>query len=394
MNWTIQQAADAVLLETTSRAGGAPGVVAMATDRKANFYEGCAGVRELGRDTPMTSDTVMGIFSCTKAITGTAVMQLVEEGRIRLDDAARKYIPEIADLQVLEGFDPDGQPRTRPPKRDITVNDLMLHTSGLTYEFFSAEELKFRAARKIPSVLSNTFASIRSVLLWDPGERWGYGINLDWLGLVVERQRGRRLSEVFKERIFGPLGMADIAYSLSESMGARRAVIHMRARDGQLTPKPDLVSPQPSEMDMGGHGLYSTVGEYMKFIRMILNDGAGRHGRVLKAETVAQMSANGLGALKCSPWKSCMPWLCNDGDFFPGTSKSWAYTFMVNDEDAPTGRPAGSLMWAGLANLFYWIDRKNGIGGFYATQVLPFLDVAAYPGFVEFESAVYRSLER
>jgi methyl acetate hydrolase len=126
----------------------------------------------------------------------------------------------------------------------------------------------------------------------------------------------------------------------------------------------------------------------------VLNDGAGARGRVLKADTVAQMCRNGLGPLKCTPWKSCNPSLTNDGEFFPGTSKSWAYTFQVNDEDTPSGRPAGSLMWAGLGNLFYWIDRRNGIGGYFAAQILPFQDVAAYPAFVDFESAVYRTLRR
>jgi methyl acetate hydrolase len=394
MKWSIQQAADAVLQECTGRAGGAPGVVAMATDRKGNFYEGSAGKRELGKDAPMTPDSVMAIFSTTKAFTGTAAMQLIEEGKLRLDDAARKHVPEIAELQVIDGFDAAGRPRTRPPKRDITINDLMLHTSGLCYEFFSTDDLNYRKARNIPTVVSNTFASIRTVLIHDPGERWTYGVNLDWLGLAIERLRGERLSEVFRERIFGPLEMTDIGFTMNESMRARRAVIHSRAADGKLTPLPDLILPQPPEMDMGGHGLYSTVGEYMKFIRMMLNDGAGPGGRVLKAETVERMSRNGLGALKCTPWKSCNPGLTNDGEFFPGISKSWAYTFMVNDEDTPSGRPAGSLMWAGLGNLFYWIDRRNGIGGFFGSQILPFQDVAAYPGFVDFESAVYRTLRK
>ena len=141
---------------------------------------------------------------------------------------------------------------------------------------------------------------------------------------------------------------------------------------------------------MGGHGLYSTIGEYMKFIRMILNDGAGLNGRVLKPETVAQMSKNGLGELKSGGWITSIPSLANEGEFFPGLQKSWAYTFQVNEEDTPSGRPAGELMWAGLANTFYWIDRKNGIGGYWGSQILPFQDVASYPGFVDFETAVYK----
>ena len=387
-------AADTILNCTVNAAGGAPGVVAMATDRKANFYEGAAGRRELGKDQPMTTDSVMAIFSTTKALTGTCVMQLVEEGKLRLGDAAKRYVPEIAEIQVLDGFDSSGQPKSRAPKRDITVNDLMLHTAGFCYEFFSHDDLKYRNAKGIPTVVSSSFASIRTVLLHDPGERWTYGCNVDWLGRIVEQQRGKRLGEVMKERIFDQLGMVDIGFTMSESMKARRATIHDRAMDGKLTPLPDLVLPQPPEMDMGGHGLYASVGEYMKFIRMMLNDGAGPNGRVLKAETVAQMCQNGLGSLKSGGWTTSIPSLSNDGEFFPGLPKSWAYTFQVSEVPTPSGRPAGSLMWAGLANLFYWIDRKNGVGGFWGSQILPFQDVASYPGFVDFETAVYQHLPR
>ncbi|MFP6682632.1 MAG: serine hydrolase, partial [Gammaproteobacteria bacterium] len=186
--------------------------------------------------------------------------------------------------------------------------------------------------------------------------------------------------------------MRDIAFTMSDSMRTRLATIHQRGEDGQLTAQPDLVLPQPPEMDMGGHGLYATVGEYMKFIRMMINDGAGPQGRVLKAETVRQMAENGLGDLKSGAWVSSNPALANSGDFFPGLTKSWALTFQVNDEPTPTGRPAGQLSWAGLANSFYWIDRENGIGGMWSTQILPFQDIASYPGSVDFETAVYRSL--
>jgi methyl acetate hydrolase len=385
----FKTAADAVLAQTVSRHGGAPGVVAMATDSQRNFYEGAAGSRELGKAAPMTTDSVFAIFSTTKALTGVCVMQLVEEGKIALSDAAKKYVPEIAELQVLDGFDAAGQPKTRAPKRDITINDLMLHTSGLSYEFFSDDDLKYRTAKNIPTVVSCTFASIRTVLQHDPGERWSYGANIDWLGRVVEQQRGKRLGEVMQERVFAPLGMSDIGFTMSESMKSRRVTIHDRAADGKLTPLPDLMLPQPPEMDMGGHGLYASIGEYMKFIRMMLNDGAGPNGRVLKAETVAQMSQDGLGTLKSTGWQTSIPSLSNSGEFFPGVDKGWAYTFMTNREPTPSGRPTDCLMWAGLANCFFWIDRKNKIGGYWASQILPFQDCASYPGFVDFETTVY-----
>jgi methyl acetate hydrolase len=334
---------------------------------------------------------VFAIFSTTKALTGVCIMQLVEEGKISLTDPAGRYVPELDALQVLDGFDAAGQPRTRPPKRAVTVNDLMLHTSGLCYEFFSDDDLKYRGAKNIPTVVSSSFDSIRTVLLHEPGERWTYGVNIDWLGRIVEQQRGKRLSAVMKERIFEPLGMQEIGFQMSEAMKARRVTIHDRAADGKLTPLPDLVLPDPPPMDMGGHGLYATVGEYMKFIRMVLNDGAGPHGRVLKAETVQRMARDGLAemGLSCGGWVTSVPSLSNAGEFFPGLDKGWAYTFMTNRDRTPSGRAPNSLMWAGLANCYFWIDRASGIGGYWASQILPFQDCASYPGFVEFETAVY-----
>jgi methyl acetate hydrolase len=215
MKMSLKQAADAALDTTVNVAGGVPGVVAMATDRTANIYEGAMGKRELGKDQPMTTDSVMAIFSTTKAITGVAVMQLVEEGLVSLSDPAKKYMPEIAEIQVLAGFDAEGQPQTRPPRTDITLNHLMLHTSGFCYEFFSPDDLKYRAAKNIPTVVSSNLDSVRTVLLHEPGERWTYGVNIDWLGKIVETVRGKRLGDVMRERIFDPLEMADISFVMT-----------------------------------------------------------------------------------------------------------------------------------------------------------------------------------
>jgi methyl acetate hydrolase len=391
MTEEVREAADRVLRDVAERENGVPGVVAMATDRRDNFYEGAAGKRDLGEEAAMTTDTVFAIFSCTKALTGVAVMQLVEEGVLGLDTPAREFVPEISDIQVLEGFDAEGQPRLRPPKSDITVGQLMLHTAGFGYDFFNEDLVKYGEARDVPSVVTASMASLRSALLFDPGERWEYGSNIDWVGKVVEGARGKRLGEVMRERIFEPLGMNDTAFVLSPAMRERRATLHQRDDDGSLTPLSDFELPQEPEQHMGGHGLYGTVGDYMNFIRMVLNDGDGAHGRVLKPQTVERMAQNGLGEMKIKGLPGVLAHLTNDAEFFPGMPKSWAYTFMINDEDAPTGRPAGELGWAGLANLFYWIDRKNGIGGFWATQIFPFADPVSFTGYMDFETAVYQS---
>jgi methyl acetate hydrolase len=393
MTEDFKASADAILNRVVTSDPRVPGVVAMLTDRHRNIYEGAAGKRRLDRDADVTTDTVFGIFSTTKAITGTAALQLVEEGRLDLDAPARTYVSEIAGLQVIEGFDAGGEPILRAPKRDITTRMLLLHTAGLGYDFFSQTYLRLAMEKGQPSVITGSKASLLTPLLFDPGEKWNYGSNLDWCGQVIEAITGQRLGEVFKHRIFGPLGMRDTTFHLTDALRQRLAGMHARNADGSLTPM-DFELPSEPEVHMGGHGLYSTVGDYMRFIRMWLNDGNGEHGRVLKAETVRMAEQNHLGDLKVTMLSGVIPSLSNDAEFFPGQSKSWAFTFMVNDEEAPTGRPAGALGWAGLANLFYWIDRRNGFGGFWATQILPFGDPVSFAGYMDFETAFYRSLHR
>ena len=371
---SLKTAADAVLHRVVSGSPRVPGVVAIATDRNGNVYEGAAGKRLLGQDADMTPDTVFAIFSTTKAITGTACLRLVEDGKLDLDAPAKKYAPDIGKLQVLDGFDAQGQPKLRPPKRDVTTRMLLLHTAGFGYDFFNEKYNRLAQEHGQPSVITSSKASINTPLLFDPGDDWEYGCNIDWAGQVVEGIAGKRLGEFMQEQIFAPLGM------------------HQREADGSLTPMADFELPQKPEVHMGGHGLYSTVQDYCRFIRMWLNDGMGPNGRVLKKETVLAAEKNGLGDKKIKGFPGVIPSLSNYAEFFPGMSKSWALTFMINEEDAPTGRPAGSLAWAGLPNLFYWIDRKNGIGGFWATQVFPFADPTSVGGYLDFETAVYGSL--
>lgn len=384
---------DSILGNLSTGETRVPGVVAMATDRTGTIYSGQAGERRIGGD-PMTEDTVFAIFSTTKAIAGTTALQCVEEGLLDLDAPAKEYAPAIGNLQVIEGFEADGSPRLRAPKTDVTTRQLLLHTGGFGYDFFNETYKRLAEAHGQPSVVTGSRACIETPMLFDPGEKWEYGTNMDWAGQVVEGVRGKRLGEVMRERVFDPLGMEDIAFTRTDAMKARTATIHARGENGSLTPMDDFALPDDPEVHMGGHGLYATVPEYMKFIRMWLNDGDGPNGRVLKRETVEWAVKGALvPPQKVTMLPGVIPSLSNDAEFFPGQPKDWSYTFMVNSEDAPTGRPAGSIGWAGLANSYYWIDRKNGIGGYWATQILPFADAASFTGYMDFESAVYAALK-
>ena len=400
----LNSAADAVLDGVVSGSPRVPGVAAVATDREGVIYAGARGERVLGGDA-FTTDTVVAIFSTTKAIGGTACLQLVEQGDLDLDAPAKEYVPRIGGLQVLEGLDDDGSPRLRAPKSDITTRQLLTHTAGLTYDFFNETYTRLANEQGQPWVVDASYASIETPLLFDPGEQWEYGSNIDWAGLVVEGITGKRLGEVFAERILGPLGMDSTAFSMTPAMRERMATIHAREdSDGSLIPLPGVELPPDPEIHMAGHGLYGTAEDYAKFIRMWLNDGAGPGGeQILRPETVEMACRNhlpegmfikmlpGLGATEVA--KTVLPVsnprLSNDAEFFPGMPKTWALSFMINEEEAPTGRPAGALAWAGLANLYFWIDRANGVGGFWATQIFPFADPTSVGGFLDFEKAVY-----
>ena len=393
MDAAFSAAADAILERAVAERPNIPGVVAMASNSDGDVYEGAAGVRRLGDAQPMTVDSVFVLFSCSKAITGTAVLQLVEQGLVDLDAPAKRYSPEIGRLEVLEGFDENGEPRLRPPKRDVTTRMLMLHTSGVGYPYFDAGLKLFVAERGLPDPREGTKRGLMTPLLFDPGERWSYGLGIDWCGQVIEGALGERLDAVLEARVLGPLGMADTRFVPTPSMRARRAAMHQRGRDGALTPIAfDL--PENPEVFMGGGALFGTAPDYTRFLRMWLNDGAGERGRLLKPETVALAARDNLAGMKIRRMESVSRGVTHDAEFFPGLSKSWGLTFMVNDEDAPTGRPAGSIGWAGLGNLYYWVDRKNGVAGFWASQLFPFMDPTALDGFLAFETAFYEALGR
>ena len=386
----LQQAVDALLQEAVSR-GDVPGVVATATNRDETIYEGGFGERALGGGQTMSADTVVWIASMTKALTGMAAMQLVEQGKLSLDAPASDVVPDLSKAQVLDGFDRGGQPLLRPPARSITLRHLLTHTAGFSYEIFNQTIINYQEATGTPGITTCENAALTTPLLFDPGERWEYGINIDWAGKMVEAVSGQRLSAYMQTHIFDPLGMSSTAFKITPQMRARLASIHQRDDAGQLAPV-ELEIPQEPEFDMGGGGIYSTVGDYLKFVKMILNKGMANGQQLLKPETVELMSTNQMGDCRVTELPGVIPPLSNNAEFFPGMPKTWGLSFMINTEVAPTGRSAGSLAWAGLANSYFWIDPVKGVGGAYATQMLPFADVKSLPLFFAFETAVYQNL--
>jgi CubicO group peptidase (beta-lactamase class C family) len=370
-----------------------PGVVVMAAGDTDVLYEGAFGSRELGKAAPMTLDTVVWIASMTKAITATAAMQLVEQGKLTLDRPAREVVPELGQTKVLEGFDDGGAPRLRPPARPITLRHLLTHTAGFAYEIWVPDIARYQAATGTPGITTCTNAALTTPLMFDPGDRWEYGIGIDWAGKMVERVSGLTLDRYFEANIFGPLGMRDISFRISPSQRARLAAVHQRGDDGALAPI-EFELPQEPEFHMGGGGLYGTAGDYLTFARMILHGGTLKGARVLKPETVTLMAQNHIGPLEVGPMRSAMPALSRDVDLFPGMSKKWGLSFLINGAETATGRSAGSLAWAGLANTYFWIDRAKRVCGVFLSQVLPFYDQTVVGLLEGFESAVYRARGR
>ena len=380
------------LLQQAVDAGDVPGVVATVTDRDATLYQGAFGKRVRGQPAAMTADTVVWVASMSKALTSTGALQLVERGALDLDAPAAGVVPEIASIEVLEGFDTTGRPLTRPAKRPITLRHLLTHTAGFGYDMWSAELTKYQAAMGIPGIISCQDVALRTPLLFDPGDRWFYGINIDWVGKMVEAASGQKLGDYLHDNLFAPLGMSSTAFKITPIMRERLAKIHQRGDDDVLVPQMELEIPQAPEFEMGGGGIYGTAVDYLRFVRLILNRGNANGTQLLKPETVDLMTHNNIGDLRVTQLKTAAPPLTNDAEFFPGMPKTWSLAFQINTEKAPTGRPGGGLMWAGLANTYFWIDLSTGIGGVYLTQILPFADKKSLPLYYAFESAVYQAV--
>jgi methyl acetate hydrolase len=372
------------------KSGRVPGVVALAANDKGPIYAGAFGARSLAQSQAMTVDSVFWIASMTKAVTTTAAMQMVEQGKLKLDEPASEILPELTSPRVLEGFDAAGAPQLRPAKRPVTLRQLLTHTAGYTYDIWNENTGRYEKYANLPGLITCKDDALKTPLAFDPGDRWEYGINIDFAGKMVEKVSGERLESYFHEHIFGPLGMTDTSFKLSPSQRERLVAMHARGDDGSLKPI-EFEMPQDPEFFMGGGGLYSTGPDYLKFVRMFLNRGSLDGKTVLRPETVAMMAQNQIGDINVVVLKTVLPGSSADAEFFPGMVKKWGLGFMINTETAPTGRSPGSLAWAGLGNTYFWIDPTKNIAGVILMQLLPFADAQALQTFTEFESRIYKA---
>ncbi|HEY1431823.1 MAG TPA: serine hydrolase domain-containing protein [Stellaceae bacterium] len=369
-----------------------PGVVATAATDSGVVYEGAFGLRDLANGPAMTRDTVFRIASMTKAVTSVAAMQLVERGKLQLDQPIGNVLPELAAPQVLEGFDASGTPRLRPARHPITLRHLLTHTAGFGYEVWNPDLIRYVEVTGLPALATGKLAALRMPLVFDPGERWEYGINIDWVGRAVEVAAGQPLDAYFAEHVFAPLGMTDTGFVPSADQASRLVRVHRRGPDGGLEPI-TTETPQDREFLSGGGGLLSTGRDYLAFLQMLLHQGRFNGGELLRPETVTLIGQNQIGELQLGRMKTVMPEFSNDVDLFPGIRCGHGLANVINAQPGPNGRSAGTMTWAGLYNSYYWIDPQKRVTGVILTQILPFADERALRLYSEFEKGVYNALQ-
>lgn len=384
------------------------GVAAIALDKSGTpLYKGAFGTVDLSNPNaaPFSTDTPLIIWSCTKLIVSVAALQLIEQGKLKLDDPVDKYVPQWKDIKVIAGWNEDGTPQLREPKTTATVLNLLTHTGGFTYDFMNANQLKYKMHKQYTPGAYSTGSPEQyydSPLEFDPGTKHEYGINVDWLGFVIESVTGQKLPQYVKENILDPLGMKDTAPRPEQSAKGTDTclIIHHRSpADGSLTADPNVAFPPDPPIHGGGHYLYSTLDDYAeKFLLALLNYGTHpKTGvQILKKDTAEEYlfkekieSAVGCSAAGSGVLISTLAPATNDGELLPGLKKSWSCGLLVNLEDSPIGRSAGSGAWCGFGNLYYWIDPKKGYTGMIATETLPFLDPVVLKLFDELERATY-----
>jgi CubicO group peptidase (beta-lactamase class C family) len=379
---------DAVL-RWAVESGRVPQLAVLVADDSGVVYQGVAGPRAAGSDEPLAIDSVFRIASMTKMVTTVTALQLSERGTLDLDAPVASYLPVFADLQVLVGFDTEGDEADevavlRPPVGTTTVRHLVTHTSGLAYWFWNAELRHWEQLTGNPNVMSGHEGTFRAPMVCDPGSRFEYGISTDWLGRVIEVVTGQSLDAVVEDVVTGPLGMAETTFSPDARLRSRLVPVHFPTETGGWTASTLDWNPVP-DWWAGGHGLYSTPGDYLVFQRMLLGGGAVDGVRILAEDTVAEAFRNQLGTLSFPAHiATADPGSSADVDLGPGLT--WGLGLLLNTERQPGLRHPGSGGWSGIYNTHFWVDPTARLTvGFY-TQLLPF----AHPGAM----ATYRDVER
>jgi len=366
------------LLDGAVAKGAVHGIAALVVSRDGTLFEHTAG--------EANQRTLFRNASMTKAVATTGALQLVEQRRLDLDATVESILPEFGKLQLLEGFDGD-TPRLRAPASQATVRQLMTHTAGLGYYFSNQKLHRYLALTGEPNPLSGLKRSLSVPMVNDPGTAWEYGVNVDWLGLAIEKISGQRLGSYLQQHVYGPLGMSDSTFAPNAEQRARLLRGMQRQADGKLAPSVhDL--PATSEWDAAGHGSYGTIQDYGRFLQAWLNDGAG----VLKPATAQRALQNQIGTIQLPAGsKSSEPEWTNDVPGLP-VPQNWGLGFHLTQVDLPGMRSRGTADWAGIFNAYYWIDRNKGIGGVLMTQVLPFFDIPVVETLLGFEMAVYQQV--
>jgi len=363
--------------------------VALAADDHGVLYEGAAGRRAADAGDPITPDTMLRIASMTKMVTTTAALQLAERGGLDLDSPVQAYRPEFAGLQVLDGFDGD-TPLLRPPGSCATVRQLITHTAGLAYWFWNSDIDRYEQITGTPNASAGSDGVFTAPLVSDPGTRFVYGTNADWLGRVVEAVSGQPLDAYLQAHVTGPLGMTSTTARMTAAQRANSAPVHVRGEDGSWAVT-DIDWAQEPDYWSGGHFLYATPRDYLAFQRMLLGAGALGDVRILGKSTIAEIFTNQIGALDFpAAILTVHPQLSADLDL--GPDLKWGLGLLLNQTQQPGMRAAGSGGWAGLFNTYFWVDPASRVTGSIFAQTLPFAEPAALQLYADFEHALYAAL--
>jgi methyl acetate hydrolase len=375
-------------LQQAVESGRIPGVVALAADSAGIVYEGAFGKRAQGGEVDMTLDTVFPIASMTKAVTSVAALQLVERGKLDLDEPLGKLLPQIAAPRILDGWTSDGSPRLIPSRTPITLRHVLTHTAGFAYANWNGDVQRYVAYVAQVGTEATDLPPREALLMREPGVKWEYGTNTDWVGRAVEAASGLDLDTYMRQHIFEPLGMRDTGFIVNAEQRSRLTSRHQRTGETAFTVS-TIDPPARPEFFNGGGGLYAVGRDYLTFLRALLASGTFDGVQVLRPESIPLLYANQVGDLEAGILPTFAPEMSNTANFFPAMRKKWSLAGLINPERAPTGRSAGSLAWAGLYNTYFWLDPSAQVTGLILTQILPFADHAVVETFGQFERAIY-----